>query len=52
MTANEFVFWFSGYVSAITERVKVPNEQDWARIRSALDKVNVNELIGYGTISG
>lgn len=50
MTANDFVFWFSGYVSAIGDRVKVPNEQDWVRIRAALDKVNVNELIGYQTI--
>lgn len=41
MTANEFVFWLSGYVTAINERVKVPNDQDWAKIKEALSKVSM-----------
>ena len=40
MTPEEFVYWLSGYVSAIDDRVKVPNENDWARIKSSLAKVN------------
>lgn len=41
MTSDEFIYWFSGYMSAINERVKVPNEADWTRIRAALSKVSM-----------
>lgn len=51
MTEQEFVFWFSGYVSAIQDRVRVPNQADWERIVLALKKVslkNNTDLIFVG----
>lgn len=39
MSTEEFVYWLSGYVSAIDGRVKVPNESDWERIKNALHNV-------------
>lgn len=39
MTNDEFVYWLSGYISAINGRVKVPNEHDWDQIKLALSTV-------------
>jgi hypothetical protein len=44
---EEFVYWLSGYVSAIDGRVKVPNEQDWERIKTALTKVSQGHILGF-----
>lgn len=47
MSLEEFVFWLSGYVSAIEGRVQVPNHEDWNRIKQALVKVSRNHVLGF-----
>lgn len=47
MSMEEFVYWLSGYVSAIQDRVQVPNNKDWERIKLALSKVHHAHTVGF-----